>query len=69
MNESGILFQISAAGQRLEITRNWCGHLILSIEGGGVRASIDAPYSDLYDLSDWLERYMDSDGGKLEVQP
>jgi len=69
VSETDILFQISIGGQRLMFTLNLIGHLMLSIEGCGVRSSIELPYSDLYDLSDWIERYCDGGLDAVAVQP
>ncbi len=59
MSEANVLFELLSQGSRLVITRNLSGQLVLSVEGCGVRASITAPGAQLYDLSDWIERYLD----------
>lgn len=66
MSETDILFELSSNGDRLIITHNLIGQLVLSVEGCGVRASITFPGAvQLYELSDWLERHLD--GNALEA--
>ncbi len=69
MNERDILFELSSNGDRLTITHNLTGQLVLSVEGCGVRAAITFHGAvGLYELSDWIERHLD--GNALEaVQP
>ena len=55
------LFAIEGSGARLTIDRNLSGQLVISVAGAGVRAGIALSAADLYELSDWIERYLDGE--------
>ena len=63
--DNASLFAIEGYGSRLTIDRNLSGQLVISIDGAGVRAGIALSAADLYELSDWIERYLD---GRSEDQ-
>ena len=59
--DSDSLFAIEGSGARLTIDRNLSGQLVISVAGAGVRAGIALSAADLYELSDWIERYLDGE--------
>ena len=63
------LFAIDGRGVRLTIDRNLSGQLVISIDGAGVRAGIALSAADLYELSDWIGRYLDGEDIDGEVTP
>lgn len=66
MSERDILFELSSGSDRLIITHNLIGQLVLSVEGCGIRAAITFHGAvGLYELSDWIERHLD--GNALET--
>ena len=66
--DNASLFAIEGSGSRLTIDRNLSGELVISIAGAGVRAGIALSAADLYELSDWIERYLDG-RSEDQVQP
>jgi len=62
MTDNDSLFAIERHGSQLTIERNLVGELVIFVGGAGVRSGIALPASDLYELSDWLERYLDGRG-------
>ena len=68
MSERNVLFEMSSQDSRLVITLDLIGRLVLSVEGGGVRGSFTASGGDFYELSDWIERYLDGTDAE-EVLP
>ena len=62
--DNASLFAIDGKGVRLTIDLNLSGQLVISIGGAGVGAGIALSAADLYELSNWIERYLDGEDNR-----